>query len=89
MNELLDEIRRSLVELRKGMDGALNMSEAMEDLAAALAINQVPGRNPFHKCSWEALAWPSRRGLASWFLDLLRRVEQVRGGEGRLNEAPD
>jgi DNA-binding response OmpR family regulator len=34
----------------------------------------VPGRNPFHKCSWEALAWPSRRGLASWDLDLLKRV---------------
>ena len=45
MNELLDEIRRSLVELRKGMDGALNMSEPMEDLAAALAINQVPGES--------------------------------------------
>jgi len=77
MNALLAELRRSLVELRKGLDGALNMSEPMEDLAAALLINQVPGRNPLHKCSWERLAWPSRRGLASWFADLLRRVEQL------------
>jgi dynein heavy chain len=81
-NEAVDRVamhavRRSLVELRKGVDGALNMSEAMEDLASALSINQVPGRNPFHKCSWEALAWPSRRGLASWFLDMLKRVEQL------------
>lgn len=41
MNALLTEVRRSLVELRKGLDGQLNMSEPMEDLAAALAINEV------------------------------------------------
>lgn len=78
MNELLQEVRRSLGELRKGLDGALNMSEAMEDLAGSLAINQVPGRNPLAKTSWERLAWPSRKPLSSWFLDLLRRVEQLR-----------
>lgn len=77
MNELLDEIRRSLVELRKGLDGLLNMSEPMEDMVIALGINMVPGRNPFHKCSWERYAWPSKRGLASWFVDLLRRVDQL------------
>ena len=77
MNVLLQEIRRSLVELRKGLDGQLNMSEPMEDLSQALSINQVPGRNPFHKCSWERLAWPSRRGLQSWFSDLLKRVDQL------------
>jgi dynein heavy chain len=76
MNALLDEIRRSLVELRKGLDGSLNMSEPMEDLATALGINQVPGRNPFHKCNWEKYAWPSKRSLSSWFQDLLRRVDQ-------------
>jgi len=53
MNTLLRAMRNSLVELQKGLDGALNMSEPMEDLASALAINQVPGRNPFHKASWE------------------------------------
>ena len=29
------------------------MTRKMEDLAEALSINQVPGRNPFHKASWE------------------------------------
>ena len=77
MNDLLNEIRRSLLELRKGLDGSLNMSEPMEDLARCLALNQVPGRSPLHRCSWERLAWPSRRGLASWFTDALRRVEQL------------
>jgi dynein heavy chain len=77
MNTLLSEIRRSLVELKKGLSGQLNMSEPMEHLAEALTINQVPGRNIFHKASWEKYAWPSRKSLQSWFSDLLRRVEQL------------
>lgn len=70
-------MRRSLIELRKGLDGQLNMSEPMEDLQQALSINQVPGRNVFHKTSWEKLAWPSKKSLQSWFMDLLARVQQV------------
>jgi len=77
MNRLLGEIRRSLIELRKGLDGQLNMSEPMEDLQQALSINQVPGRNVFHKTSWEKLAWPSRKSLQLWFSDMLLRVEQL------------
>merc|ERR1712070_705093 len=53
------------------------MSDSMEDLSTALAIAQVPGRNPFHRCSWEKLAWWSNKGLFSWFLDLLKRVDQL------------
>lgn len=34
MNRLLDEVERSLVELRKGLNGQVNMSQAMEDMAA-------------------------------------------------------
>jgi hypothetical protein len=41
MNALLGEVRRSLSELAKGLDGQLNMSEAMEDLASALSRNEV------------------------------------------------
>jgi dynein heavy chain len=77
MNTLLIEIRRSLVELQKGLNGQLNMSEPMEDLASALSINQVPGRNPFHKCSWEKLAWWSKKSLMGWFNDLCKRVSQL------------
>lgn len=47
MNALLSEIRRSLVELDKGLKGQLNMSQSMEDLATAFGINEWPGRNPF------------------------------------------
>ena len=77
MNSLLSEMRRSLSELQKGLEGALNMTDGMEDLASALSIGQVPGRNPFHKCSWESLAWWSKKSLSPWFFDLKRRVIQL------------
>jgi dynein heavy chain len=78
MNVLLSEIRRSLVELEKGMKGQLNMSQAMEDLVTALNINQWPGRNPFSLCAWEKKAWPSMKNLISEFADMLLRIDQLR-----------
>jgi dynein heavy chain len=78
MNALMGEIRRSLIELDKGMKGQLNISQAMEDLSAALELNEWPGRNPLSLCRWEQLAWPSRKRLQSEFLDMLARVEQLR-----------
>jgi len=75
MSLLVDEIRRTLDDLRKGMNGQLNMSQWMEDLSEALGFNQVPGRNAFHQCSWEKLAWPSLKPLTAWFADLLSRVD--------------
>lgn len=77
MNVLLQYITDTLVELRKGMDGQLNMSDAMEDFSSALSLFQVPGRNPFHVTSWEKLAWPSQKSLLSWFADLIRRCDQL------------
>ncbi len=77
MNVLLSFIRTTLIELQKGLAGQLNMTEAMEDLVEALSINQVPGRNPFHKTSWDAKAWPSRKSLPTWFQDLLQRFAQL------------
>jgi len=77
MNVLLTEMRRSLVELDKGLKGQLNMSETMEDLALAFTINEWPGRNPFSKCSWQKLSWPSMKTLAFQFMDMLRRVKQL------------
>lgn len=41
MNVLLLEMKRSLLELIKGMDGQLNKTQAMEDLQQALAKNEV------------------------------------------------
>jgi dynein heavy chain len=77
LNTLLDYIANSLDELQKGLNGQLNMSQSMEDMASCLEINQVPGRNPFHVTSWEKLAWASRKSLSSWFADLLLRKNQL------------
>jgi dynein heavy chain len=77
MNALLSEIRRSLVELDKGMKGQLNMSQPMEDLIKAISINQWPGRNPFSQCQWEKKAWPSQKNLLSQFNDMLARIAQL------------
>ena len=74
---LISEIRRSLVELDKGMKGQLNMSQPMEDLIKAIGINQWPGRNPFSQCRWESKAWPSMKNLISEFADMLLRIQQV------------
>lgn len=41
MNLLLGEMKRSLVELVKGLDGQLNKTQAMEDVQQALAKNEV------------------------------------------------
>jgi len=72
-NNLLSEMKRTLIELQKGLNGQLSMSEPMEHLAEALKINQVPGRNPYHSCSWEKYAWWSKKSLASWFNELIMR----------------
>lgn len=77
MNVLVSEVRTSLSDLLKGLSGALSMTEAMDDLVAALTANQVPGRDPLHRCSWERVAWSSRKPLGSWFTDFLARTASL------------
>jgi dynein heavy chain len=43
MNTLLGEIKRSLEDLRLGLTGALNITDAMENLQRSLQFNKVPG----------------------------------------------
>jgi dynein heavy chain len=85
MNVLLDEVRRSLVELDKGLKGQLNMSPAMEDLSECMQTAMVPGRNPFHGCNWEGKAWFSMKGLLPWFIDLKKRCTQLAVWTEELN----
>jgi dynein heavy chain len=86
MNALLVEISRSLDELRKGLNGQLNMTSAMDDLGKALSLNQVPGRDPFSKASWEVFAYPSRKSLGHWFDDLEVRVRQLSAWEEKFEK---
>merc|ERR1712070_233841 len=71
MNLLLGEIRGSLIELQLGMEGALNMSDKMDTLLKCLGLNRVTP-------TWEAKAYPSKKALSAWFVDLLARVEQLK-----------
>ena len=79
MNTLLQAMRSSMLDLQKGLNGELNMSEGMEHLLEAMSINQVPGRNVFHRTSWEKHAWWSNKTLLTWFPEMLMRNQQLQG----------
>merc|ERR1712118_285020 len=70
MNLLNGTIRNSLLELELGISGALNITDKMEALAKALALNQV-------FAPWEKIAYPSLKSLAVWHADLLLRMDQL------------
>lgn len=70
MNGLLNEIRFSLTELDQGLDGALNITDAMEVLQVALEINVLPPK-------WAANTNPTKKSLAEWFIETLDRVSQL------------
>lgn len=42
MNTLLNEIKRTLDDLKLGLTGALNITDAMESLQRSLQFNKVP-----------------------------------------------
>jgi dynein heavy chain len=70
MNTLLTEMKRSLLELDLGLKGDLTMSAPMERIMVSMANDGVPA-------SWEKLAYPSLRPLASWIGNMLARVQQL------------
>jgi dynein heavy chain, axonemal len=70
MNVLLYEMRKSLNDLDAGLKGQLNITDAMEALSNALAINKVPA-------SWMDKAYASNKVLSDWFADLLLRFAQT------------
>jgi len=81
MNGLLFEIRRSLREMKLGLEGALNISDAMEALSASLFYDRVPA-------TWEKVAYPSLKPLGSWYNNLLERVEQLASWSDSLQTPP-
>merc|ERR1719247_3872121 len=70
MNLLLSQLRSSMTELELGISGALNVTENMEALAHDLQMNKVNAK-------WTKLAYPSLKTLATWFADMLLRVDQL------------
>lgn len=59
MNILVCEIKRSLLELQRGLKGELNITDLMETLQYCLVTNKVPA-------TWEKYAFASLKPLNSW-----------------------
>jgi dynein heavy chain len=72
MNSLLMEIAVSLEELLLGLEGALNMTDSMDQLNTSLKLNRVPEK-------WGSY-YASKKPLASWFFDLRERCNQLASG---------
>jgi len=70
MNILLNEIRRSLVELQMGLEGALNITDQMEALTQALSLARTPPK-------WAGVAYFSKKSLEPWFVDMTERCTQL------------
>ena len=53
----------------------------MEQLIDFIALDRVPK-------SWSDLAYPSKRGLGSWFQNLLKRIDQLQTWKDEPNQIP-
>jgi len=67
MNGLLIELTKSLEEINQGFLGLLTISERMENIIESIFLNKLP-------VSWSNLAYPSKRGLTSWLINLEQRI---------------
>lgn len=69
-NKLLTVMRISLDDLQRAIKGEIAMSGELDAMYTSIINGQVPG-------NWEKKAYPSLKPLASWFRDLLQRVEVI------------
>nr|CAH7754609.1 unnamed protein product [Callosobruchus chinensis] len=72
MNNLTNEMKRSLKELDLGLKGELTITSDMEELDQSLFMDNVPD-------SWAAKAYPSLLPLALWVGDLSSRIKELEG----------
>jgi dynein heavy chain len=77
MNELLFEVRHSLIDLQEGLKGNLDMTKDMEALMGSLFASRVPA-------AWERVAYASLKGLVGWWADMVKRVNQLTEWSGTL-----
>lgn len=66
-NKLLQEMRTTLPELLKALQGLVVMSNELEAMSTAMQMNVVPD-------NWAAKAYPSLKPLSSWVQELWERV---------------
>lgn len=71
MNTLVGLIVGNLESIDQGLRGIITLSEKLEGVIDAIFLNKVPA-------SWVAAAYPSKRGLTSWLMNLFQRCEQLK-----------
>ena len=70
-NKLLTKIQSSLENLEDAIKGTITMSNEGEEIFNSLHLNKIP-------LTWSKICYPSHKPLASWFKDLLERVNFIR-----------
>uniref|UniRef100_A0ABD2WRH4 Dynein heavy chain 1, axonemal n=1 Tax=Trichogramma kaykai TaxID=54128 RepID=A0ABD2WRH4_9HYME len=70
-NVLLDEMRKSLSDLLRALQGLVVLSETLEAMASAMFSNRVPN-------NWTNKAFSSLKPLGAWMEDLKERVKFIR-----------
>ena len=81
MNILLGTIRKSLGDLQLGLQGALNISEAMDKQMTSMFMDQIPAM-------WANQAWRTLKTLPVWFVDVLERCVLLKDWSGTLKMPP-
>ena len=66
-NRLLNAMRLSLRDLKDAIFGYIVMDQMLDVMYLSLQNNKVPP-------NWMAVGYPSLKPLASWFRDLIERV---------------
>jgi dynein heavy chain len=70
MNILIRAITSSLADIELAFKGELTMTEQMENLMNAIALNRIPA-------PWDKVGFTSQRGLGSWLDNLKARLDQL------------
>ena len=70
-NKILIKIQSSLENLEDAIKGTITMSNEGDEIFNSLLINKIP-------LAWSKICYPSHKPLASWFNDLLERVNFIR-----------
>ena len=70
-NAVLGKIRKSLVNVQKGIKGLVVMSSELDEIYQRMLNGLVPP-------SW-LQAYPSLKPLPLWYADLLRRLDFMQG----------
>jgi dynein heavy chain len=71
-NQLLDKLRSTLKQLQRAIQGLIVMTGDLDSMFTSMQNNQVPE-------VWKSVAYPSLKPLTSWFVDMVERVDFMRG----------